>query len=796
MMQFRDFKIGDYNAGDLLWLGDWSPTWIALLALLGVLVIGISAWDLRNLRALRRWTLVGLRALVYMLAVLLLLEPALDLKHISKVKNDVAVLVDISRSMSLRAQADEDVTRFERAQQAVEQLKPLMERTKDSHNFHFFTVGEELRPSSYSALAGVDPTDDDSQIAGALEELAEHLDPQNLGGVVLITDGIDTGAVGRRIRGDEALDEATVELLESVNAPINTMSAASAKNLRDVAITRVLHDDFAFVHNRISVDVDLQVIGMGERSFPVELYRDGELLQTRQLMVTPDETDYRVSFEFVPEHIGKEIYTVATPEFSGEALHENNINHFLLNVIRDKIRVLQVVGEPSWDQRFLRQLLKNNPNYDLISFFILRTDESVQLVPNHEMSLIPFPTRELFEDELGSFDVIIFQNFNFGPYQMRQYLPQIADFVRDGGGFVMLGGELSFASGGYARTPIEEILPVNLPPLSSAESTINLDSFRPSLTQAGLHHPITQLAFDPGSNKKIWGELARWRGSNIVGSARSGATVLAQHPTLRTSGGEAMPVITVSEVGKGRSMALTSDSTWRWAFEQVGSGGVGREYQAFWNSAIRWLIQDPELKLIKVEAPRDIHPPGEPTEARVRLVKSDYTPAADVTGTIEVLRRDLHQVQVDKEERPDPSSATPERRRESVATVEFSTDHRGEARVEIPVPDSGIYELVAEAPGAAQKLVDRDTFLALPDIKEYREIIPRDELLRAFSTQTGGAHAELPGYQPDSLRFDPPRLVKVNHRNVIQLWDHFLIFFVIIALLSTEWALRRRWGRL
>jgi uncharacterized membrane protein len=778
------FDFGDYNTGDLLWLGDWSPTWIALLALLGVVVIGISAYDLKNLAPRRRFTLVGLRAVVYGLAVLLLLEPALDLKHVSKVKNDVAVLVDTSRSMTLKADQDGEQTRHGRAAEAIEELKPALERLEDDHNFHYFAFGENTRPSSLSSLAGATPQDDASDMAGALEEVKEELDVENLGGLVLAGDGIDTGALGRRLQRGEDLDQTTLEQFESLGAPINTLAVASSEGLRDVAVARVLHDDFAFVHNKVSIEVDLQVIGMGQTSFPVELRREGQLLQTRQVSVSADQTDYRVSFDFVPERIGKEIYTVSTPEFSGEALVENNISHFLLNVIRDKVRVLQVVGRPSWDERYLRRLLKRNPNYDLISFFILRTDTNVQLVPNDELSLIPFPTRELFEDELGSFDLVIFQNFNFEPYNMRRYLSRIAGFVKDGGGFMMVGGDLSFASGGYAGTPIEEILPVELPALRSSESVIDTRHFRPNLSEAGLRHPITQLAFDPQSNIDIWSKLPKMRGSNVVTGAKPEATVLATHPNINHDG-KPMPVVTVSEVGEGRAMALTSDSTWRWALRHVGDGGTAREYQTFWNSAMRWLIKDPELKLIQVEIPEDVYPPGRQVEATVRISRPDYTPAAETSGTLRVLRRDL--------QKPG-SDDIPES--QVIDTLEFETDHSGEATFELPVSRTGVYELAAEAKTDAGRLTDQDIFLSVPNVNEFREIIPREDLLAAMAESTGGYHTILPSFDADSLNFKPPSYSKVNRRQVVQLWDSFLIFFLILGLLGAEWALRRRWGRL
>ena len=123
-----------------------------------------------------------------------------------------------------------------------------------------------------------------------------------------------------------------------------------------------------------------------------------------------------------------------------ERIVQNNRLDFTLKVIRDRLRVLQVSGHPSWDERFLRQLLKENPSVDLISFFILRTPTDQSGAPSSELSLIPFPTRQLFTEELHTFDIVIFQDFDYLPYNMSHYLGNIRDFVKDaGGGFLMIG---------------------------------------------------------------------------------------------------------------------------------------------------------------------------------------------------------------------------------------------------------------------------------------------------------------------------------------------------------------------
>ena len=133
-------------------------------------------------------------------------------------------------------------------------------------------------------------------------------------------------------------------------------------------------------------------------------------------------------------------------------------------MIRDRVRVLHLSGRPSWDERFLRAMLRRDPNVDLVSFFILRTESDEQPWNRNDLSLIPFPTYEIFEEQLRSFDLVIFQNFNYAPYGVEPFLPNVRDYVEGGGALAMVGGDLSFTSGGYGATALRDVLPVELPP--------------------------------------------------------------------------------------------------------------------------------------------------------------------------------------------------------------------------------------------------------------------------------------------------------------------------------------------
>ncbi len=780
--------LGEFNRGSVLFLADWAKWQIAALVLLGIVVVALTWFDVREMTRLRRVTLTGLRAAALTLAVLLVLEPALELKHVSLVKNHVAVLVDMSESESLETGTGD--TRHARALEALDALGPLLNTPHEQHVFDVYAVSDLLEPSDLETLeqagqAGADgragPRGDSTHILEAMRSVVAQHGARDLGGFVVISDGIDNGELGSRVMRGEPLDAETLEFVSGLGVPVHTVATAQAGEIRDVSVTRVVRDDFAFVRNAVAVTAELEVLGVTESSITVTLRREGEVLQSRQLMLEPGRTRYAVEFEFVPELIGKEIYAVETPVLAGEALEDNNRELFVLNVIRDKIRVLQVVGRPSWDVRFMRQLLQNNPNVELICFFILRTQDDIHRGTERELSLIPFPTRELFNEELGSFDLVVFQNFNYGPYDMRQYLPRIREYVEGGGGFVMIGGDLSFQSGDYALTDVGDILPVELPAGRDESTLIDTASFRPQLTEAGQRHPITRLAFDAADNRALWETLPPMRGTNRVLQARDNAVVLATHPTLM-AGDAPMPTVAVSEVGEGRTMAVTYDSSWRWNFEHVNRGGVSAPYTSFWNSAVRWLIRDPELNLVDVELPNEVVEPGATVSGTVRVFTPEYAPAANTELTLTVSRRALD----------DLAAAEPE----VVSQDVFRTNDRGSARLELVHPEPGAYVVRATVvQDDGQVLEDSEVFLRVRRSRELRDVEPRPALLEALSTASEGRHFARAD-RVRGLTFREARVEEVNRRQVLDLWNVPWVLAVFLGLLASEWTLRRRWGRL
>ncbi|HEY2748372.1 MAG TPA: glutamine amidotransferase, partial [Polyangia bacterium] len=616
-------------------------------ALLCACIIIFFAWRAlrHDERSSRRWILLALRVGAVTAALVLFFEPAVRLQNVTRLPNHVAILVDGSESMRLAEKAGEP-NRAARAAAWLAAAKPALDRMSREHIVDVYTFGSELSPTTLDAASAPPPAHPAyggaTHLREALANLRARYEGRDLGGVIVFSDGVDNGRLGAAL-SDKGLDVESTDFLRSLDAPIHA-AWVGERGLNDVAIARVLADDFAFVRTSVTIEAVVRVVGRGPagawegKTLPVTLRRDGVPIKVAEITVEPGVTDYKVAFQFTPERVGKYLYEISTPLLDGEAIIENNARAFLLKVIRDKIRVLQVTGRPSWDVRFLRGQLKHDPNVDLIAFFILRTQNSLDLAPSDELSLIPFPTEELFQEQLRSFDLVVLQNFNYGPYAIGAYLGEIRRYVEEGGGLAMLGGNLSFTSGGWAGTPVADILPVELLPEGPPEKLIDLAPFKLQLTAEGRAHPLTALKLDVAQNRARWAELPELDGVNLVARAKPGATVLGVHPTKKDLDGKPLPVLTVGEAGKGRVLTFLSDDSWRWGYADKAGDERGRAYQRFWDAAIRWLIKDPALNFLRIETDQPEYARGQKVQVTVRALGTDYQPLAGAKLDVTVAR--------------------------------------------------------------------------------------------------------------------------------------------------------------
>jgi uncharacterized membrane protein len=745
------------------------PGWALLLATVAlVAAVWLSFRGFRSEPAgTRRVVLLGFRILAALLVLVLLLEPGIELRAESRVRARIALLLDTSRSMRFPASPG-GPSRAEELVRWVQAHKADLEKLASRFQVDFYGFDKELQPADASRIAAArdaramgeslaqgPATDILAALTGAA---AAGTAGRPLGGFFLASDGADNAELGEGISGPAAAE------LRKLAAPVFALPIG-AQAVKDLAVEKIAVDDFAFVRNQVTVDVILTARGFGSTDVPVVLKREGQVVAQKTVHVEGDQARYEVKLSFVPDRTGKFAFTVSVPVYQGEALAQNNQRSFVLKVIRDRVRVLLVVGRPSWDVRFLRQLLKRDPNVDLISFFILRTPGDDPHSSQDELSLIPFPTQEIFQEQLKTFDLVIFQNFNHRPYRMSQYLDGIAAYVRDGGAFAMIGGDQSFSAGDYAGTAIEDVLPVTL--LPPGPTAVDETPVQLKLTDAGRRHPLVELAAGTVQNEQAWMRLPKLPGLNTTGPMKGGAQTLLQSS-------EGRPLLVVGEAGRGRVLALLTDSSWYWSFIAAGQELGPRAYETFWHSAIRWLVRDPALTPMRITAERPSFEPGtEPPSLEVQVRGSDYGAAAGAQVT----------TVVSSAEDPVPQPG---------GSATAGAD--GSARIMLPPLAPGAYKVTATARRDGVQVGEaEEAFVVAPTAREMIEAAPRPDLLQAIAAATQGRVVEADD-QLVSLPWRDPQRVEVGQRTSKPLWDNWKVLAVLCLVVGAEWTLRRRWG--
>jgi uncharacterized membrane protein len=729
----------------------------------GVLLAGVGLQREPDLR--RRMVLWALRIGAGFAAAFFLLEPGVRNLQVAHVKNRIAVLVDRSASMNFPGSPG-GKSRVREVADYLESVAPQLSALQERFSVEYYGFDPDLAPVTVESLRSQAPRGPRTDLLSALRSVKsgeQSSVSKKLSGVLLFSDGADntelTGGVAGKGRA----------ALADLQVPVTTFVVGS-QGLKDLAVEQIKVDDFAFVRNSITVEVEIRGRGFKGQTIPVVLRREGQTVASKSVHLASDDDVKMVSFNISPDQTGRFVYTASVPVYPQEVVTENNTRSFALKVIRDRVRVLLVVGRPSWDERFLRGLLRQDANVDLVSFFILRTLSSEpQVLTDRELSLIPFPMEEIFDAKLDTFDVVIFQNFGYTDpsLSVALYEKNLERYIYNGGGFLMIGGDHAFGEGRSNFPILGQAMPVE--PAGKAASP---DPFKPRLTPEGLRHPVTSFSQGGANTEQVWDSLPPIPGANLT-RLKSGATTLLDHP-FQTVDGRNAPVLALWEYGRGRAMALTVDSSWYWAFAAHASGSPSRLYDRFWGNALRWLVRDPDLTTLTVNADPPSVEPGKPIGVIVSARTPDYRPAADADARV-----DLFSVKLQR----------------AVATQHSTTGADGVARVEFSPPEPGAYKVFATANKGDRSLGEGEDAVAVRGVgPELSDASVRPDILEQIARATRGKSYTLStGSLPDIPLLDPP-VVEVGRSKDEPIWDRWYYLITLVALLGTEWLLRRRFG--
>ncbi len=735
-------------------LGGGVPWWLA--AALALAAAGFLAHQFlflrRSLGPGKASLLTLLRGVVYLLLLLFLLGPVRTVEAPTSLRRPLVVLLDTSESMALPSGSGE-ASRLDAAKEVLA-APGLALGLAGKYDLKLYSFDRETAAREPDGLAALAPAGDASQLFHALEQVAE-LEPE-AAGVVVVSDGIVNPA--------DAL-----EAFPGHPRPVFAVAVGQTAGFRDLRIAGLRVPELAFRGRATTIDFTIQAFGMAGVRVPLYFNLGRNLISTHPIAIDRDVYENRVTLSYTPRELGAHGFTLTLPEQDSESIAANNRKAFRMEVRRDKIRVLTLSGSPSWNYRFLRFALKQDPFLDLVSFVFLRTPSDVVDVRENELSLIPFPIDEIFVEELKNFDVLILDDFSHRTYFNPLYFENIRDFVRDGGGLAMLGGSRAFDRGGYHETALNPVLPVKLDGRGAFRTGI---AARASLTSAGKAHPLTRVFADPDANEEAWSALPPLTTLNEVAQA-NGEVLLSARVGSRQA-----PLLTVGRHHDGRTLAFASDDLWRWNFDAVGRNQNPQIHLKLIRNGVRWLAREPAFDQVQILAVGGSRRPGEPIEFRIRVLRDDHGPATD--PTLQVVVRG------------------PEGERTPLEAA--ATGQAGEYRVEFTPRLEGSHRIEVRAASSTKPLgsAAANFLVALPS-EENDDGRPRPELLEAVAARSQGmftttgslTDAHWPEFEQLMERAAPSSIVA---RSRVALWNEPLLFTLVVLLLAAEWWLRRTWG--
>ncbi|SMY06193.1 hypothetical protein [Flavimaricola marinus] len=540
--------------------------WAVLWAACG-LVSGFVAFALW--RGLRGWWLRGLAAVVLLLAVA---NPSLQSEDREPLSDIVIAVVDESASQRIAG-------RSEQTNAALAEL----------------TAEVESRGATELRVVRLSDADGDSGtllMTALAEALAEE--PQGrIAGVVLLTDG--------RVHD--------IDRVPGLPAPLHVLLSGEPDDWDRRLVVRNA-PAFAIMGEPVNLTLRIEDQGMSPSDaalVELSIAIDGGEPMRFDVPVGED-----LELPVTLPHGGMNVLQFSTPVQDGELTDRNNAAVIQINGVRDRLRVLLVSGEPHPGERTWRNLLKSDSSVDLVHFTILRPPEKQDGVPVDELSLIAFPTRELFIEKIDEFDLIVFDRYRRRGILPTVYLENVADYVANGGAVLVSAGPEYASADSIYRSPLGFVLP------GAPTARVLEEGFTPQLSEIGQRHPVTAgldtLSAQPDTEEGLpgWGRWFRL----IDVTATPVSTAVMEGPDGR-------PLLLLDRVGDGRVALMASDQSWLW---DRGYEGGGPQLELLRRLA-HWMMKEPELE----EESLWVEPSGQ-TMRIIRRTLAEEAPQVTVTG--------------------------------------------------------------------------------------------------------------------------------------------------------------------
>ncbi|WP_273719780.1 MULTISPECIES: hypothetical protein [unclassified Bartonella] len=631
-------------------------SWILFLGGISTLFVIIS------LIQQRQGSLLRLIALIVLL--LTLLNPMIIKEQREPLKSTIGIVIDRSKSQTFGTRtndSDEARRQLTKALAHYPQFEP-----------RFIEVGR-LADNQYAPS---------TNLFQALTQSISDIPPSRYAGTIFITDG----------QVHDIPDIIELHHQAPLNALITGRSSEFDRQVKIISPPR-----FALINKPQILSILVEDKGQTQQSLPkqadITVSINGQ--EVGHYSVTPGSI---FQTEITLPHAEKNIIQVTTETYKGELSSENNRAIAIIEGIRENLRVLLISGAPYNGERTWRDLLKGDSNIDLVHFTILRPPNKADNTPLSQLSLVVFPTKKLFVEEINNFDLIILDGYQHSSVLPLIYYDYIAQYVQQGGALLMVTGPEFTQQNSLAKTPLISILPA-LP-----NGTILQKPFRPKLTKEGERHPVTKNLATLNFPASQWG---RWLRQIAIQNTHKGIALM--------KGADEQPLLLLSHVGQGRVGMLLSDESWLWARGFEGGG----PYAALYRRIAHWLMKEPELEEEKLTATSNHH----------RLT---------------IYRQTL-------KDHPEPAEITfPSGKKENIT---LTKEQEGIFAATIDIDETGVFTI---------KNGDLTTlsFVTVLDNLELLDVISTKEKLAPISKHTGGYIARLHDKEKEGIHLPPIKLIR------------------------------------
>ena len=700
-----------------------------------------------------RLVLTGVRLAILGVLLFCLFRPILVLTTVVPQQNFLGILVDDSVSMQV---ADEDgASRRDFVAAALggpeSELYAALSERFVLRFFRFDASTDRVDGVGQLAFDGTR-----THLGQALDRAREELTGVPLAGLVMVTDGADNAQT--------SLTDSLLPL-QAASVPVFTVGLGREAFERDIQLSRVETPRTVLKGASVVVDLVVTQTGYAGVTVPLQVEDEGRIVTSESVTLAGNGQPATVRVRFTASEAGPRIFTFRIAPQPGEMVTQNNLRQVLVRVEDRREKILYFEGEPRFEVAFIRRAIAEDENLQVV--LLQRTAENKFLrldVDGPDDLLGGFPkTRE----DLFAYSGLILGSIEANYFTADQ-LRMIADFVNQrGGGFLMLGSHKSFAEGGYAGTPVADILPVLLDPDASSEEPDFVELVvRP--TRSGISHATTQIAETEEASAERWRDVPAVSSLNPITAVKPGATTLLEG---ESDGGETRVVLAFQRYGRGKSVAFPIQDSWMWQMH----ADVPLDdptHENYWRRLLRWLVDgvpDP----VEATLTSDQVEPNEVVEVIGEVMDPSFLGLnnGEVVATVTAPSGELIDLPMD-----------------------WTAERDGEYGTTLTPHEEGLYEVRVEASREGELVGSGVTyFRSAPSDSEYYDAAMRAPTLRRIAEDTGGRFytRDTVATLPEDISLVGGGVTEVNER---ELWDMPILLLLLVGLMGGEWAYRRARG--